>query len=76
VQLLILEDLNLQPHCPEWSPDGNHIAYISWLDSDFEIYITDVDGNNITNLTDNEGWDTNPNWSPCQSKSEKFQFLL
>ena len=38
---------------PSWSPDGSHIAFMSDRDGDFEIYAVDLDGTNVTQLTDN-----------------------
>ncbi len=47
-----------------WSPDGTRIAFISHRDGNLEIYLVDVDGSRLTNLTNNPGADTDPAWSP------------
>lgn len=36
---------------PSWSPDGKQIAFIAREGSLYRIYSTDVDGNNLTNVT-------------------------
>src|SRR5918992_3407644 len=40
------------------------IAFQSDRDGDLEIYVTDVDGAQVTQLTDNEVEDQGPAWSP------------
>lgn len=59
---------------PAWSPDGRHIAFASspctspcnngqgWVD--FDIYVMDSDGSNITQLTRGPSHDFDPAWSP------------
>ena len=54
---------------PTWSPDGRRIAFSSDRDGDFDIYIMDANGNNVTNMTDNSsGDDGSPHWSPVSQK--------
>lgn len=48
---------------PDWSPDGSKIAWSSDRDGDFEIYVMDADGGNVTQLT-TEGSALSPRWSP------------
>ena len=56
---------------PSWSPDGTKIAYQQWegdsADS-AEIYVMDIDGGNVTALTDNSDYDDYPSWSPDGSQ--------
>lgn len=49
-----------------WSPDGKQIAFTSdRVDGSNEIYIMDIDGNNLTRLTENiNADDAAPAWSP------------
>ena len=50
---------------PSWSPDGKRIAFTSDRDGDYEIYLLDVDGGRLVQLTNNEGVDdVDPTWSP------------
>ena len=53
---------------PSWSPDGTKIAFQSSRDGNSEIYVMDVDGGNLTNLTNNSSVDGDPRWSPDGTK--------
>ena len=50
---------------PSWSPDGNRIIF-QWArtdKADVDIYVVDIDGENLTQLTQNESFDGQPYWS-------------
>ena len=57
---------------PSWSPDGKRIAFMSDRDGhvnihdfpNYEIYVTDADGGNPRNLTNDLHDDRSPSWSP------------
>ena len=56
---------------PDWSPDGKQIAFVSnrsgneeILIGNEEIYVMDVDGGNLRNLTRHSDLDSYPDWSP------------
>ncbi len=51
-------------HEPAWSPDGTKIAFQSWEHDPSEIYVMDIDGCNLVQLTDNTYYDDYPRWSP------------
>ncbi|MDZ4764308.1 MAG: hypothetical protein SGI73_07115 [Chloroflexota bacterium] len=47
----------------EWSPDGTRIAFVSAHDGDPDIYVTDANGRDLRQLTDNALPDYSPAWS-------------
>jgi Tol biopolymer transport system component len=48
---------------PSWSPDGKRVAFNSNLTGDHVMYIVDVDGSNLVDLSSvGEGWQVQ--WSP------------
>ena len=51
-------------HSPVVSPDGTKIAFASYRDENFEIYVMNADGKNSKNLTLHLDDDTFPTWSP------------
>ncbi len=53
---------------PVWSPDGQHIAFVSDREGDEDIFLMAPDGLTVTRLTRSEGRDTSPNWSPDGSR--------
>jgi Tol biopolymer transport system component len=67
--------LTRTPHgegSPAWSPDGRKIAFVRWpltrpprkWGRDEEVYVVNVDGTGLRNLTRSPGRDTQPVWSP------------
>jgi Tol biopolymer transport system component len=63
-----IEDLDCHGSGPDWSPDTTKIAFYSSRDGDDEIFVMDADGENQTQLTDNEYTDAFPDWSPDGTK--------
>jgi hypothetical protein len=49
---------------PAWSPDGRRVAFASYRDDNWEIYVADVDGSNLTRLTEHAENDFGPSWAP------------
>jgi len=49
---------------PAWSPDGQKVAFVSTVDGNPEIYVMDIDGSNVTRITNDPDVDQNPSWSP------------
>ena len=59
---------------PSWSPDGRQIAFVSDWDGHGDIYVMDVDPENVwgmlarrkdlQNLTKDQEWEYRPVWSP------------
>jgi Tol biopolymer transport system component len=52
---------------PSWSPDGSRILFSSTRDGNSQIYNMNSNGNNQTQLT-NEDWNDEPTWSPDGTK--------
>jgi Tol biopolymer transport system component len=53
-----------QNRWPTWSPDGKKIAFMSTRNGNWDIYIMNADGSNVTRLTDHPEHDMCPSWSP------------
>ncbi len=53
---------------PTFSPDGTKIAFGNDADGDDEIYVINVDGTNLQQLTNNRSHDYGPDWSPDGTK--------
>jgi Tol biopolymer transport system component len=49
---------------PDWSPDGQQIAFTSNRDGNTEVYVMNADGTNPINLTNHPAGDGGPDWSP------------
>jgi TolB protein len=48
----------------EWSPDGSRIAYASFRDGQWDLYVVAPDGSGTVRLTDDPEDDVAPRWSP------------
>ena len=53
---------------PALNSDGTKIAYTSKLSGNYDIWVMDLDGSNKKQITDAEGDETSPSWSPVGSK--------
>lgn len=60
-------------HMPQFSPDGNKIAFVSYRSGDAEIWVCNADGSNPFQLTSFGGPDcSHPDWSPGSSEIAFF----
>jgi Tol biopolymer transport system component len=48
---------------PVWSPDGSHIAFMSDVDGDAEVYVMKADGTDIVQIIDNTITDWTTEWA-------------
>ena len=52
-------------HGPAWTPDGQRLVFYSNREGNWDIFITTLDGNNVTNLTSTpERDEQTPAWRP------------
>ncbi len=49
---------------PAWSPDGREIAFASLHDNQRDIYVTNIEGDQVRRLTNHPAEDHAPAWSP------------
>jgi len=49
---------------PNWSPDGTKIAFETNRDGNFEVYVMNLDGTGLVDLSNNAASDRQPAWSP------------
>jgi Tol biopolymer transport system component len=49
---------------PKWSPDGQRISFVSSRGGNFDLYVMNADGTNITRVTDDPANDFDPIWMP------------
>lgn len=72
VQVLVGEDAFDEVGGPAWSPDGTKIAFSGTRNRDSDIYVINVDGAGLINLTSGNGGrnalDAGPTWSPDGTK--------
>jgi TolB protein len=60
----VLTDSEGDDTTPAWSPDGEHIVFVSTRDGNREIYVMEANGSYEVNLTSNPTDDWMPSWSP------------
>jgi TolB protein len=62
--ITVLTDSEGDDTTPTWSPDGEHIAFVSTRDGNREIYVMENNGSHQVNLTNHPADDWMPSWSP------------
>jgi TolB protein len=52
-------------HGPTWSPDGSQLVFYSNREGNWDIFITTINGESLTNLTNTPSRDEQtPAWRP------------
>ena len=61
-----MENSCIQVHQMKWSPDGAKIMFLGYLpeSNTGDIYIMNIDGTGLKNLTNSSAMDGGPVWSP------------
>jgi Tol biopolymer transport system component len=66
-------DTSQRNNLPRFSPDGKKIALSRWRPGNSsDIWVADADGKNLTQVTQNQGTDSQANWLPS---GDKIAFL-
>jgi Tol biopolymer transport system component len=60
----VITDLPGYDCYPVFSPDGETLLYMSERDNNRDLYLMDLDGNDIARITDDPTYDYEPAWSP------------
>ena len=63
----LLVNRSYYDYCPDWSPDGNKILFASQINQGYDIFMVDIDGTNLINITNTDGpfnRESDPSWSP------------
>lgn len=67
-EIVSLSDGDHQGVSPDWSPDGEKIAYVSNQLGNQEIFLIEIESGEIINLTNHPANDIQPSWSPDGTK--------
>ena len=67
-----IADTSSRNSLPSFSPDGAKIALTKWRATGTDIWVSGADGKNLTQVINNPGADSQPNWLP---KGDKLAFL-
>ena len=63
-----LRDRAARAALPAWSPDGRMIAFLSWNDDNYDVYVMNADGSGQTNMTRSRANESRFAWSPVRTK--------
>jgi TolB protein len=59
-----LTDNNSRNQNPTWSPNGKQIIFASDMGGNWNLWMINVDGTDLIQLTDDEFYNNYPDWSP------------
>ncbi len=59
-----LTDDSIPRRQPVWSPDGRRLAFQAYTNDSWGLFVLDVADKKVTLLTDSDGEDVDPRWSP------------
>ncbi len=57
---------------PAWSPDGTQIMFMSSMQGDPELFVSDANGGHLKRITYSAGVDTSPTWNPKTGQQVAF----
>ncbi len=57
---------------PAWSPDGSQLMFMSSMNGNPELYMTDASGSHPKRLTFSNGANTSPSWNPKTGQQVAF----
>ena len=57
---------------PDWSPDGSQIIFSSSMQSNPELYVSDINGGRPKRLTFSNGANMSPSWNPKTGQTIAF----
>ena len=60
--LVTLTDDEFRNDSPAWSPDGEKVVFYSNRSGNYDLWIINTDGTDLTQLTDDPFFDLYPNW--------------
>jgi len=60
--------LGVSGQWPEWSPDGQKIAFVGYAGPNYEIYLMNPDGTGQVRVTNGTASAGTPSWSPDQTR--------
>jgi TolB protein len=49
---------------PSWGPDSTRLAFVSYADGDYDIWVMAADGSSLMQITNVDSADVSPSWSP------------
>lgn len=67
-----IPDSYKNPREPDWSPDSRSLIFMA---GDADLYLLNIQENQISQVTTNPNYDFNPDWSPAAVTPSKILFI-